>query len=85
MVDRIVIRKRLSFWEGVHEKLQAAYIALVEGGVKSYMIDDRQLTRFDIPDLMRQIEEAEYKIDELTAALEGKRPRKAFGVLPRDW
>ncbi len=85
MADRTIIRQRLSFWEGVHEKLQGAYIALVEGGVKSYTIDDRQLTRFDIPDLLDQIEKCEEKIDELTAALEGKRPRKAFGIIPRDW
>ena len=25
------------------------------------------------------------KIDELTALLNGRRPRKAFGVIPRDW
>lgn len=85
MADKTIIRQRLAFWNGVHEKLQAAYIALVEGGVKSYMIDDRQLTRFDIPDLLEQIEECEKKIDELTAALNGQRPRKAFGIIPRDW
>lgn len=85
MADRTIIRERLSFWQGVHERLQKAYIALIEGGVKSYMIDDRQLTRFDIPDLKNEIEECEQKIDELSAALEGKRPRKAFGVVPRDW
>ena len=85
MADKTIIKKRLSFWESVYEKLQSAYIALVEGGVKSYTIDDRQLTRFDIPDLLNQIEECEQKIDELTAALEGTRPRKAFGVIPRDW
>lgn len=85
MADRSIIRERLSFWEDVHESLQNAYIALIEGGVKSYMIDDRQLTRFDLPDLKNEIEECEQKIDELSAALEGKRPRKAFGVIPRDW
>lgn len=85
MADRTIIRERLSFWQSVHEKLQKAYIALIDGGVKSYTIDDRQLTRFDIPDLKNEIEECEQKIDELSAALEGKRPRKAFGIIPRDW
>ena len=85
MADKTVIRKRLTYWVGVYEKLQAAFVALVEGGVKSYMIDDRQLTRFDIPTLMQEMEEVEQKIDELTAALNGIRPRKAFGVIPRDW
>lgn len=85
VASRTIIQKRLTFWEGMYEKLQTAYLALVEGGVKSYTIDDRQLTRFDLSTLLKEIEEAERKIDELTAALEGTRPRKAFGVIPRDW
>ena len=85
MASRSIIQKRLEYWTDVYDKLQDAYVKLVEGGVKSYTIDDRQLTRFDIPDLLKQIEEVEEKIDELTAALEGIRPRKAFGVIPRDW
>lgn len=85
MADRTVISERLEFWKGVHTKLQNAYVALIDGGVKSYTIDDRQLTRLDAPALLKQIEDAERKIDELTAALNGRRPRKAFGVIPRDW
>ncbi len=85
MATNTIIQERLTYWQGVYEKLQDAYVKLVEGGVKSYTIDDRQLTRFDIPDLLEQMEKAEEKIDELTAALEGKRPRKAFGIIPRDW
>lgn len=85
MANRTIIQERLDFWKSVYEKLQKAYLALIEGGVKSYTIDDRELTRFDIPDLKKQIEDAEEKIDELSAALEGKRPRKAFGIIPRDW
>ena len=65
--------------------MRTAYLALVDGGVKSYMIDDRQLTRFDLPALQKQIEEAEAKVDELENLLNGQRPRRAFGVLPRDW
>jgi len=81
----IRIKTKLTFWETALEKMQAAYLALVEGGVKSYTIDDRQLTRFDIPDLLKQIEEAEKRIEELYALLEGRKSRKAFGVVPRDW
>lgn len=79
------IQKRLKFWENTLEKLMTAYEALIAGGVKSYMIDDRQLTRFDLPVLKKEIEDAEAKIEALTAELNGQRPRKAFGVIPVDW
>lgn len=85
MADMTEVRARLTFWKSALEKLQAAYLALVDGRVKSYTIDDRQLTRFDLPSLKDEITEAEKKVDELTALLNGRRPRKAFGVIPRDW
>ena len=85
MASREIIQMRLIYWEGVYEKLQEAYLALVEGGVKSYTIDDRSITKFDVPNLLKQIEEVEQKIDELTAMLEGKAARKAVGIIPRDW
>ena len=85
MPNKTEITARLVFWKAALEKMRNAYLALVDGGVKSYTIDDRQLTRFDIPDLLEQIEEAENKVDELTALLEGRKPRKAFGIIPRDW
>lgn len=85
MASKTEIKARLAFWKSALQKLQVAYLALVDGGVKSYTIDDRQLTRFDIPDLIKQIAEAEKRIDELTAQLEGRRARKSFGVIPRDW
>lgn len=55
MASRIIIEKRLAFREAALEKLYDAYTALVDGGVKSYMIDDRQLTRFDLPALSEEI------------------------------
>ena len=75
----------LDFWQSALSKLRAAYLALVDGGVKSYVIDDRELTRFDLPDLKDEIEDAEKKVDELLAELNGRKPRKAFGIVPRDW
>lgn len=85
MADVTELRARLEFWKNALTKLRAAYLALVDGGVKSYTIDDRQLTRFDLPSLKDEIKEAEKKVDELTALLSNKRPRKAFGIIPRDW
>lgn len=84
-MDKTELKARLDFWKSALKKLREAYLALVDGRVKSYAIDDRQLTRFDLPDLQREIEEAERKVDELTALLNGQRPRRAVGVIPRDW
>ena len=85
MANQTEIKTRLAFWKSALEKMQAAYLALVDGGVKSYTIDDRQLTRFDIPDLLKQIEEAERRVDELISLLGGGKARKVFGIVPRDW
>ena len=79
------IKARISFRTEALEKLYKAYLALVEGGVKSYTIDDRTLTRFDISGLKDEIEAIEKELEDLNALLHGKRPRKAFGIVPRDW
>lgn len=84
-MDRTELKVRIAFKQSALEKLRAAYLALIDGGVKSYTIDDRTLTRFDLKDLKDEIEETEKELDELEALLEGKRPRKAFGVVFRDW
>ena len=84
-MDSTTIRKRLEFWQAQLDKLMEAYTKLIEGEVKSYEIDDRKLTKFDIPSLRKAIDEAEKKVDMYEALLEGQKPRKAFGVLPRDW
>jgi hypothetical protein len=85
MIDRTELKARLEFRKAALKKLREAYLALVDGGVKSYTIDDRELTRLDLDDLKDEIEDAEKKVDELTAMLEGRKPRKTVGVVPRDW
>ena len=85
MADISELRARREFRQAALEELRTAYLALLKGGVKSYMIDDRQLTRFDLPELKKEIEELEAEIDALDALLNGTRPRKVFGVLPMDW
>lgn len=85
MIDKTELKARLDFRKKALEKLRKAYLALVDGGVKSYTIDDRQLTRLDLRSLKKEIDETEAEVDELTALLSQKKPRKAFGVIPRDW
>ena len=85
MADAFELRQRRAFRQAALDKLRAAYIALIDGGVKTYMIDDRQLTKFDMPVLKKQIGELEEEIDALDAAIAGQRPRRAFAVIPRDW
>jgi|BioPla2DNA2_1021312.scaffolds.fasta_scaffold136141_1 hypothetical protein len=85
MANMTELKIRLKFWQDALVKMRAAYLALVDGGVQSYTIDDRSLTRFDLPALLKEIEEAEKKVDELTALTNGRKARKAFGIVPRNW
>lgn len=84
-MDKAKIQARLTYWETQLGKLMDAYAALISGGVKSYAVDDRQLTKFDIPSLRKAIDDAEENVDKYEALLDGQKPRKAFGVLIRDW
>ena len=85
MANVVELRARLDFWQKALEKLRVAYLKLLDGGVKSYRIDDRELTRFDLPKLQEEIEAAEKKVDELEALLESGHARRAFAVTPMDW
>ena len=85
MAKKTYLERRLLFRQNAIERLYDAYEKLLAGGVKSYMIDDRQLTRLDLPELWEEIQAMEQEIDQLEAAIAGTKPRKAFGVLPRDW
>ena len=83
-MDTVTIKKRLEFHTQRLDNLYVAY-KLLSGGVKSYRLDDRELTRLDLGKLSDEIKEAEEKVDELTALLNGQSARKAFSVIPRDW
>lgn len=85
MVSREEIKIRLEFHKNAATKLREAYIALVDGGVQSYTIGSRSLTRFDLEKIMSEIREHEKKIDELSGLLQGGKRRKAVGVVARDW
>lgn len=78
-------QKRLEFRREALEQARKAYIALLSGGVKSYAIGSRNLTKFDIPQLEQSISKLEKEVDQLEKVLCGGKPRKAAGVVPRDW
>lgn len=82
---RARIERRLAYYEELLEDLYAAQKALISGGVQSYTIDDRTLTRLDLKALAEEIEQIEQKIDDLEALLNGGKGRKAVAVVPHDW
>ena len=85
MASKKEIQTRLYFRKEALALLYDAYKQLSSGGVKSYMIDTRTLTRYDLPDLMEQIKMLEAEIDDLENQLDsGLRNRRAFGVIPLD-
>lgn len=85
MTNKTELRARRDFWKSALDKLREAYLALLDGGVKSYKIGNEELTRLDLASLQKRIEEAEKKVDELEALLDGGHARRAYSVVPMDW
>lgn len=75
----------LDFHKAAKTALQSAYLALADGGVQSYTIGSRSLTRLDMEKIRSEIAAHDKAIAELTAALSGRRRVKAVGFIPRDW
>lgn len=85
MANRTELKARLAFWKSALKKLREAYLALLDSGVKSYKIGNEELTRLDLTTLQKRIEEAEARVDELTALVNGGSSRRAYSVVPMDW
>ena len=85
MITKAEATELHAYYDQLVKKLMAAKIALVEGGVQSYTIDDRSLTRFDLGKLESEIETAVNKRAQYAAIMNGKGARKAVGVVPRDF
>lgn len=78
------IKERIAVRKEELSVLRKVYLDLLKGKVRSYMIDDRQLTYLDLPKLREEIRATEKEIDEYEAQIGGG-TRKMFAVLPRDW
>lgn len=78
------IRKRLDAYK-------TRELEMLTGGVQSYGISSgtgsRNLSRYntDLAAVRKAIKELQEELDELTAEEEGQKPRKAVGVVIRDW
>ena len=66
------------------EAANKAYTALLSGGVKSYAIGSRNLTKLDIPQLENTISKLEKEVDYLETEIAGGKRRGAVGVVLRD-
>lgn len=60
---------------------------LSQEGVQSYTIGSRSLQRYqtELASVQDMIEKLRKRVRELEAELAGQSPRRALGVVPRDW
>lgn len=67
--------------------LEREAVMLSPEGVQQYTIGSRNLTRYTLAlsDVQKMIEQLRKRLVELEAELKGQRPRKAVGIVPRDW
>lgn len=75
----------LEFHKTALKSLRAAYLALVDGGVQSYSIGSRSLSKLDIGKIKEEIEYHKKEISALEAELSGRARRRAMGFVVRDW
>ena len=74
----------LNFHQEALKNLRAAYLALSAGGVQSYTIGSRSLSKLDISKITDEIKYHEKQISELNAEIGGRKRRRVVRVIPRD-
>ncbi len=85
MMSKNEAKALYEYYDKLIDKLTEAKLKLVDGGVKSYTIDDRSLTRFDMDKISAELDDAVNKRAMYKVIMNGKSPRKAVGVIPRDF
>lgn len=85
MANKEELNSRLEFHKSARDAAQTAYLALLNGQVQSYSIGSRNLTKLDLTKLREEINYHQKEINGLTDELNGRRRRRAVGIVPRDW
>ena len=84
MISQKTARKMYNYYTERIDQLMHAQTELTEGGVKSYTIGDRQITKFDLTRLSSEIEEAVNKQAFYDDILHGRPTRGICTVIPND-
>ena len=87
MITRATIEAELTAKRNRLELYLKREAEMLDGGVQSYGIGSRNLARYntDLSQIRAAIKQLEDEIANLEGALNGQKPRKAVGVVPRDW
>lgn len=84
-MTREELQEKVNFHKAALKSLRAAYLALADGGVQSYTIGSRSLTKFDLEKITEEIAGHEKAIRETEAVMGGGSRRRAVGAVIRDW
>lgn len=84
MISKKTAKKMYEYYGAQIDRLIEAQTALTSGGVKSYTIGDRQITRFDLSRLSEEIEEAVKQQAKYEAIMKGKPVRAMAAIVPTD-
>lgn len=80
-----IAKKMYNHYEKLLDQLLEAQTVLASSdGVKSYTIGDRQLSRYDLDDIAKQIAYCLEKMDEYDKILHGRSTRQKGNVIPTD-
>lgn len=81
----IAVKMKTHYEELLDKLLEAQSVLASSDGVKSYTIGDRQLSRYDLDDIAKQIDYCIEKISEYNRILDGKSTRQKGNVIPTDF
>lgn len=84
MISKATAKKMYEYYSKQIDRLIQAQEALTSGGVKSYTIGDRQITRYDLKSVSDEIEEAVKRQAYYDAIIKGKAVRAMTTIVPTD-